>query len=199
MAIENNDTKEQIDRNVLNPDHWVHAYADYLYKYALVRVRDEDIAQDLIQDTFLAALKGVTKFEGKSSERTWLTGILKHKIVDYYRKSASGLNHVDSVSTSEENTERFFNESDGHWKKEYAPQPFAEIIDSINEREFNLILQKCMQKLPKLWAAVFSLKHIDEEETDVILSSLSISSSNFWVIIHRTKLSLRSCLQKNWL
>lgn len=180
-------------KTILNPKEWVKQYADYLFKFAVLRVRDEQIAQDLVQDTFLSALKAIEKFKGNSTERTWLTGILKHKIIDNYRKQSASLQSINSDKTIEE---VFFETENGHWKKEHAPQQFAE---PMQEKEFDAVLKACMQKLPKLWASVFLMKHIDEEETAVILSELRLTSANFWVIIHRTKLNLRACLQKNWL
>lgn len=185
-----------ISQTTLNPKEWVKKHADYLFRYAIMRVRDEDIAHDLVQDTFLSALKAMDKFKEKSSERTWLTAILKHKIIDVYRKQATGLQNVQNNETLEE---AFFETENGHWKKEHAPQAFKEAADPLQEKEFNAVLAACMQKLPKLWASVFTMKHIDDEETSVILSELRITSANFWVIIHRTKLNLRDCLQKNWL
>lgn len=183
----------------LNPKKWVEAHADYLFRYAMTRVRDEDSSRDLVQETFLSALKAMDRFHSKSSERTWLTGILKHKIIDAYRKHSSGLQNENRNERAGEEVEDFFNSADGHWKREYAPQPFGSLKDPLQEKEFNRVLLYCMQKLPALWASVFSMKHIDEEETQVILAELRLTSSNFWIIIHRTKLNLRACLQKNWL
>ncbi|RZK56099.1 MAG: sigma-70 family RNA polymerase sigma factor [Pedobacter sp.] len=184
---------------LLQPKNWVEDHADYLFKYAFLRVRNDDLARDLVQETFLAALKGVTGFDGRCSERTWLTAILKFKIIDVYRKESSGLNHVKKLAAEESLQEDFFNADDGHWKKEHAPKPFESGQDALQAKEFNKVLQVCMQKLPALWASVFAMKHLDEEKTEVILSELRLTSANFWVIIHRTKLSLRACLQKNWL
>jgi RNA polymerase sigma-70 factor (TIGR02943 family) len=187
------------DRLILNPKKWVDNYADYLFNYAITRVYEQDVAKDLVQETFLAALKSMANFQGKSSERTWLTAILKYKIIDLYRKKSSGLISNKEIEDEEVQQDDFFNSSDGHWKKENAPSPFLSIEDPLQEREFNKVLQHCIQKLPSLWAAVFSMKHIDDENTEVILEELRLTSANFWVIIHRTKLSLRACLQKNWL
>jgi RNA polymerase sigma-70 factor (TIGR02943 family) len=199
MSLENqyNSLTAQIVQ--LNPKKWVETHADYLFRYAITRVRDEDSSRDLVQETFLSALKAMDRFQGKSSERTWLTGILKHKIIDAYRKQSSGLQNENRNERAGEEVEDFFDAADGHWKAAHAPQPFGAPKDPLQEKEFNRVLLSCMQKLPALWASVFSMKHIDEEDTEVILAELRLSSSNFWVIIHRTKLNLRACLQKNWL
>jgi RNA polymerase sigma-70 factor (ECF subfamily) len=182
----------------LQPHHWVRNYADYLYAYAITRINDEDKAKDLVQDTFLAALEKVHVFEGKSSERTWLTAILKNKIVDVYRKKSVVI--FKGVEEAEREQQDFFDLDNGHWNRTHAPQPFGiENADKFAEKEFSEILRRCMQKLPPMWLAVFTMKHIDDEPTEKICESMRVSSANFWVIIHRAKLNLRACLQKNWI
>ena len=188
-----------IENNLVDPHQWVQAHADYLYAYARVRINDEEQSRDLVQDTFLAALEKVKTFEGRSSERTWLTAILRNKIIDVYRKKSSGLLNID-IKQAEEEQADFFNSDDGHWTAERAPKHFGiEDTDPLAAKEFNHILMLCMQKLPALWLSVFTMKHIDEESTDTICSELKVTPSNFWVIIHRAKLNLRACLQKNWI
>jgi RNA polymerase sigma-70 factor (ECF subfamily) len=183
----------------LDPHTWVKAYADYLYAFAITRVNDEDLAKDLVQETFLAALQRAAGFEGKSSERTWLTAILKNKIIDVYRKKSSGLNKVD-VTTAEQQQQDFFDADTGHWEAKHAPVLFGiEATDPLHNKEFNAVLQLCMQKLPALWMSVFTMKHLDDATSESICAELKISPNNFWVIIHRAKLNLRACLQKNWI
>lgn len=183
----------------IDPHQWVEAHADYLYAYAHARINDDEQARDLVQETFLAALEKVKTFEGRSTERTWLTAILRNKIVDVYRKKSSGLQQAD-IRHAEEEQADFFDPEYGHWMAERAPTPFGiEDYDPVVHKEFSHILMLCMKKLPALWLSVFTMKHIDEEATDTICSELRITSSNFWVIIHRAKLNLRACLQKNWI
>jgi RNA polymerase sigma-70 factor (ECF subfamily) len=184
---------------LLNPHQWVAAHADYLYAYAITRINDEELARDLVQETFLAALQKTGSFEGRSSERTWLTAILKNKIVDVYRKKSSGLRPTE-IKEAEQEQDEFFDRESGHWLAPHGPVEFGiEDKDHIVSKEFEEILKRCLQKLPVLWKAVFTMKHIDEEPTDTICAELKLSSSNFWVIIHRAKLNLRACLQKNWI
>ncbi len=187
-----------IENELVDPHKWVERYADYLYTYSITRVNDEDQARDLVQETFLAALQKMDKFEGKCSERTWLTAIIKNKIIDIYRKKSSGLLKItDNIATGQEDD--FFNHTDGHWKEAHSPRDINfDPHDPLIKKEFNRILQKCMQKLPALWLSVFTMKHMDDELTEVICSELKVTPSNFWVIIHRAKLNLRACLQKNW-
>jgi RNA polymerase sigma-70 factor (ECF subfamily) len=184
------------ESTLLDPHQWVKAHADYLYTYAIKRIDDSELARDLVQETFLAALQKVKNFEGRSTERTWLTAILKNKIIDVYRKKSSSI--AKEVQQAEQEQQDFFAD-DGHWNTSHRPVSFGiEQIDPLVNKEFNHVLQKCMQKLPALWMAVFTMKHIDDEDTHNICTELKVSPTNFWVIIHRTKLNLRACLQRNW-
>ncbi len=183
----------------IDPLQWVKKYADYLYTYAITRINDEEQARDLVQETFLAALEKIKTFEGRSSESTWLTAILKNKIVDIYRKKSSGLLKKSDVSDAEQEQKDFFDPDDGHWNEDFRPKEIGVEEDLLVNDEFSIILQKCMEKLPVLWSAVFAMKHMDDDATENICEVLKITPANFWVIIHRAKLNLRACLQKNWI
>ncbi len=190
--------------NKLNPEKWVDNYADYLYSFAVIRVNDEDEARDLVQETFLSALKARDGYKGEANEKTWLVSILKRKVIDLYRKKA-----VRKEQSFEESDQykvaygHYFTEEGfipGEWNKKNAPREWNVSENSnLEKKEFRKILATCVGKLPKMWASVFSLKHIDEESAEEICKELEISSSNYWVIIHRAKLQMRECLEKNWL
>jgi len=183
-----------------DPKQWVNKYADYLYGYAITRINDEETARDLVQETFLAALERADKFEGRSSESTWLTAILKNKIIDVYRKKSSGLLKRQEVRIETQNPDDLFDVEDGHWKVQHQPQTFGlEAYNPLIGKEFEYILKQCMQKLPVLWMSVFIMKHMDEETTETICSELKVTPANYWVIIHRAKVNLRACLQTNWI
>lgn len=189
---------------VLDPRQWVSLHADYLYSYAVARLDDEEQAKDLVQETFLAALERTGQFRGNSSERTWLTAILKHKIIDVYRKRNSGLGDRGPLSGQEreerEPEQEFFEAENGHWKEAYAPKALGvEDADPLTNKELTTILQRCLQKLPALWFSVFTMKHMDEAATEMICDQLKLTPGNFWVIIHRAKLNLRACIQKAWM
>lgn len=187
--------EDQINAHTLKPQLWVDLHADHLFKYAYRRIHDEEVARDLVQETFLAGLEKENGFKGDSTERTWLTAIIKYKLIDLYRKKARTANRIQQSA----NEDDFFDLDLNNWKKEHWPAPFGiEDQDPLNNKEFKQVLQQCLQKLPALWMSVFTMKHVDEEVTDTICKELRISSSNFWVIIHRAKVNLRSCLQKNW-
>jgi len=178
------------------PRHWVERYADYLYAYAFVRLDNEEQARDLVQETFLSALEKVSEFRGNSAEKTWLTAILKYKIIDIYRKRNGGLR----MQRIEEEPElEFFEEDNGHWKEAFSPQPFGwEGADPLANKELAAILKKCLFRLPALWLSVFTMKHLDEAATETICQELKLTASNFWVIIHRAKVNLRACIQRSW-
>ncbi|MET4082646.1 RNA polymerase sigma-70 factor (TIGR02943 family) [Pedobacter sp. UYP30] len=196
-------TEEEIigdQKRNLNPHCWVANYADYLFTYAFSRINDEERARDLVQDTFLAALEKLDNFEGRSTERTWLTAILKYKVIDVYRSRASRTPNGSEKEVHDGSQQNFFDSVHGNWNQEYWPKEIGiEEPSTLITKEFNHILQQCMKKLPALWISVFTMKHIDEEVTSVICTELKLTPSNFWVIIHRTKVNLRACLQKNWI
>ncbi len=182
--------------NAINPYQWIENYADYLYGYAMQRIDNAEQARDLVQETFLAALEKMEKFEGRSSEKTWLTSILRNKIFDIYRARASGLKNLALC----EAYPQFFNQEDGHWKVDLRPRDFSvQDKDAIESKEFNQILQKCLKKLPALWITAFKMKFMEEENAKDICNVLEVTPANYWVIIHRVKVNLRACLQKYWL
>ncbi|MBV7532203.1 sigma-70 family RNA polymerase sigma factor [Chitinophaga sp. sic0106] len=178
----------------LSPKDWVKRYADDFFRFAMTRVNDKIIAQDLVQDTFLSALQAAKQFKGESSERNWLMAILKHKIIDHYRNQGKVGNLL-----SLEDEGNFFDEK-GHWRKDAQPQRWPDDWQTPGEQgEFLKILQACIHKLNGLGQAVINLKYIEEKNTKEICKELSITASNYWVLMHRAKLHLRSCLDKNWL
>jgi len=180
-----------------DPAHWVDSYADYLYAYALNRLDDAELCRDLVQETFLAALEKLDEFRGESSERTWLTAILRYKVIDIYRKRNAVWLGKDRAHDPEP---EFFDPETGHWTQAWAPRPMR--IDSVDpalRKEMSILLQKCLERLPALWYSIFSMKHMDDEATDVICKAMKISAANFWVIMHRAKVNLRACLQKEGL
>ncbi|HKC69056.1 MAG TPA: sigma-70 family RNA polymerase sigma factor [Bacteroidia bacterium] len=191
------------EASILNPEKWIDNYADYLYSFAYNRVSDEDTAKDLVQDTFLSALKARSGFKGEASEKTWLVSILKRKIIDLYRKNAA--HPQQSFEESEQYKiaySHYFTETGfikGEWNKSVGPKPWNGSDKTIDQKEFKHVLSACLGKLPKVWSSVFALKYLEEEESESICKELDITSSNYWVIIHRAKLQMRECLEKNWI
>lgn len=172
-------------------------HADLLYNYAITRVNDEHLAEDLVQETFISALKNYASFKGQSKASTWLIAILKNKIIDTYRKKVREY-QKESLDKLESNSD-YFNEN-GHWKKESLPGHWkSDTIDEHDREEFYKVLQKCLSRLKELQRMAFVMKHLDDTDTEEICKELEITASNYWVIIHRAKLQLRDCLEKNWI
>lgn len=174
---------------------WVDQYGSYLYRFALSRVQSPQVAEDLVQETFLAAVKGWERFEKRSSGKTWLTAILKHKIVDFFRKEVreSPSDRIDAVVDA---TETLFSPK-GEWAM--APTPWN--IDPghiLEQKEFMIQLQECLSDLPQRMARAFVLREIDGLSTPEICDILSISESNSWVILYRARMALRKCLEVHW-
>ena len=178
----------------INPNNWIKDYSDYLFNYTITRVSDRDIAQDLVQDTFLAGLKSMANFKGEASERTWLIAILKRKIIDHYRKinSNKGKAEVRMSYNSDSETE-------GDWLEERVADPFDKTAeDKIENTELGIAIHDCLGKLPEKQAAVFKMKTLLNYETEAICNELNITASNLWVIIHRARTAMASCMEENW-
>lgn len=189
-----------------NPSAWVDNFSDEFYRFAIFRVRKKDVAEDLVQDTFLSALNSIDKFRGDCPEKSWLYNILRNKIIDHFRKKTN--QEVQQSSTvfetdSDDVFYQYFNKSGkypNHWSDAGAPQEWEVTADTVMEREeFMRFLMLCMTLLPQTWSKVFSLKNIDEYSTKEICKELDLTPSNLWTIIHRAKLQLRGCLEKKWL
>jgi RNA polymerase sigma-70 factor (ECF subfamily) len=176
----------------IDPDAWVDRYGDALFHFALARVKNREIAEDLVQETFLAAVKSQDRFKGRSSEKTWLFGILKHKVIDHYRKNKSILYEQD-LSLGTENLDAFFN-AKGAWQTlpahwQLNPGKSQEV------REFLDHFYSCLADLPKRTADVFAYREIDGLSTKEICKLLDITAGNCWVILYRARMLLRKCLE----
>ncbi|MFH6770009.1 sigma-70 family RNA polymerase sigma factor [Gaetbulibacter aquiaggeris] len=180
--------------HLLNPNKWIDLYADYLFNYTISRVNDREMAQDLVQETFLAGLKSMKNYKGEASERTWLISILKRKIIDHYRKinSNKGKAEVRITSNNESETE-------GDWLEEHVADPFDKTAeDTMQNTELGEAILNCLSKLPEKQAIVFRMKTIEGVETEDICNELNITASNLWVIIHRARTAMALCLKENW-
>lgn len=183
-----------------DPERWVDEHGDYLFKYALSRLRDPLKAEDAVQETFLAALKGGKSFQGRSAEKSWLVGILKNKVYDYYRKAGREASFTDLEFYKDEESDRFV--ADGvfkdAWIHEAGPQEWNNPGASLDSEVFWQTYRDCSNKLPKNIAMVFALREVDGMESKEICTTLNISESNLWVMLHRARMALRRCLEINW-
>ena len=173
----------------------VEALRPYLLRYAAMELRNRDAAEDAVQETLLAALAAEASFGGRSNLRTWLTGILKHKIVDTIRRSS----REQTLDTSDgeasvEDFEALFDET-GHWRE--PPQAWPE--QALADKQFLQALEKCLAALPARTSQVFLMREHLGFDTPDICKELAITSTHCWVLLYRARMALRECLQKGWL
>lgn len=178
-----------------NPDAWVDQYGDYLYRFALARIKDPALAEDLVQETFLAALKGRQNFQRRSTLQTWLTAILKHKIIDHLRRK-NRVQAVEDIDAVGETVEGFF-EKRGAWRLRpgnWDVHP-GKILE---QRQFMDTLYRCLAELPERLAKAFMLREMEGLSTEELCKSMQITPTNSWVMLYRARTYLRRCLELNW-
>ncbi|WP_025324520.1 sigma-70 family RNA polymerase sigma factor [Deferrisoma camini] len=178
------------DRTLPDPSEWVERYGDLLYRYALARLADPDAARDVVQETLLSAVKGRTSFGGRADPRTWLVGILKHKIVDHLRRI------VREAPAGDGDPEAEWFDSSGRWRNPTGT--VTEPDRMLDSREFWRALRRCLAGLPRRQAAAFVLRELEGMDTAGLCQELGITATNAWVLLHRARLGLRRCLEKEW-
>jgi RNA polymerase sigma-70 factor (ECF subfamily) len=175
---------------------WVLDYSDPLYSYIFKRVGDDELAKDLVQETFIAAYKNRDKFRENSNPLAWLYTIIKHKMIDHFR--AKKRKPTDSLDDQPHIDAILFN-SKGHWTQAPSSAFFSSDMDEAERKEFWSFLQLCQNDLSEQQKMAFVFKYMEGWSSKRICKELDISSSNYWVLIHRAKLKLRQCLENNWL
>jgi RNA polymerase sigma-70 factor (ECF subfamily) len=184
----------------IDPERWLDEYGDVLFGFAMLRVRDRAIAQDLVQETFLAALKAKQSFAGRSTERAWLFGILRNKLADHYRLQSRETALLEPGSSTR-GEEGFFHSSgtgkDG-WILRVAPSAWEAPDDSLMNKEFQVVFQECVSGLPEKVAQVFLRREVDNVPSEEVCKEFDITANNFWVMLHRARMALRRCLEVNW-
>ena len=183
-----------------DPERWVEEYGDYLFKYALSRVRDPAKAEDMVQETFLAALKGGKGFQGRSAEKSWLVGILKNKVCDHFRKASRETSFTDLEFYADEESGRFIPDGPfkNGWIHESGPREWFDPGASLDNQIFWKTYRDCSNKLPLNVSTVFNLREVDGVGSKEICAMLNITESNLWVMLHRARMALRRCLEANW-
>jgi RNA polymerase sigma-70 factor (ECF subfamily) len=169
----------------------------YLLRVALLPRRDVDAAEDAVQETLVAALGARDGFTGRSSVKTWLTGILKHKIVDAIRQRQRQPVVVASFDeeTSLDDFDPLFKDN-GAWQA--PPADWGDPENALSRQEFMSVMEICLDKLPPNTARVFVMREVMELDTEEICKELTITANNLWVILYRARMSLRECLERNW-
>ena len=166
----------------LAPDLWVDRHGQILFRYAYARICNHSVAEDLVQETFLAALRAKASFAKRSSERTWLIGILRNKIMDHYRREFRAMMVSEGIAPVSERVER---------QADSRPSPAAALTQS----ELWHACQECVSQLPTRSAQIFAMSQIDEVEQDEITAMLKISRGNYYVLLHRARMQLQLALQ----
>jgi RNA polymerase sigma-70 factor (ECF subfamily) len=165
-----------------------------LLRFARHQLRNPAWAEDAVSETLVAALEKPHAFAGASQLKTWLVGILKHKVVDQLRRHAR-----EAVSLSAEDGEdidELLFDASGHWRE--APRDWGDPEHALRERQFFEVLEACVERLPAAQGRVFMMREWLELESDEICKELSITATNLWVLLHRARLRLRDCLQAGW-
>ena len=176
-----------------DPARWLDLHGDALYAYALARTRNATTAEDLVQETLLAAFSGRDAFKGESAERTWLIGILKHKVIDYLRRQGREVPLADAADVTGDIETTLFDDR-GHWQVEV--RDWAQPERALEREEFWGALHDCIAAMPERLARLFMLRELDGMETDELLQVLGISSANnLWVMLSRARLRLSKCLE----
>ncbi len=180
--------------STLDPASWVEAYGDSLYRFALSRLRDVESAEEVVQETFVAALRAREQYAGKGSEGAWLLGICKRKVIDYVRRR----NRPDSSGGGDfgpDPSETMFDEK-GNWRKD--PRVLKNRPEGGLEREeFWQAFRGCLKSLSQRQADVFTLRELEEMTSVEICKELKVSASNLWVLLHRARLRLTGCMQSH--
>ena len=188
--VQDSSAETSISRR-LDPSLWVDEYGDYLYRYAYSRLRDSNSAEEVVQETFLAGVRYAEQFSGKGSEQAWLLGILKRKIIDFVRARAKHASSTPYEDESDLSGQLF--DAQGSWKSGafgWSPAPNQKVeMDELWE-----VVQNCLKTLPEGQSSVFMLSVMEDMDSADVCRELGISSSNFWVRMHRARLGLAKCV-----
>ncbi|MDP1610958.1 MAG: sigma-70 family RNA polymerase sigma factor [Sulfuritalea sp.] len=181
----------QSELNALRPD---------LLRFARLQLRDAGAAEDAVQETLLAALTGSHRFENRSSYKTWLISILRNKIIDIIRsqsREVSATSLADDEAGDDQLAESLFDRR-GHWQETARPGRWADPEASFEQQQFWRVFEACLDHLPEKTARVFMMRELLGFETEEICKETGISSSNCWVVLHRARAGLRTCLEDSW-
>jgi RNA polymerase sigma-70 factor (ECF subfamily) len=180
----------------IDPSRWVDEHGDYLYRFALARVGRSEVAEDLVQDTLLAALRAADQFAGRSSERTWLTSILKNKLIDRLRRGRRTESTTDLAATDDWLDGLY--DRTGHWKA--APGRWGgDPAEIMQRREFWDAFERCLAGLPDRLREVLAQRLLDDIPAAEVCATFGITATNLWTLLHRARLRLWHCLDRQGL
>ena len=168
----------------LDASQWLANYGDAMYRYALARLHDPNKAEEAVQETLLAALRSRDSFRGESRVSTWLFSILRFKVADYFRGKQRNMESLDKVAP----------DCLTSTNRDWSDDPAAIFEDE----EFWKTFHGCVEKLPEKFFEVYALREINRHSPKEICNILGITPTNLSMRLHRCRLALRDCLQKNW-
>jgi RNA polymerase sigma-70 factor (ECF subfamily) len=179
-----------------DPDRWLQDFGDILFRYALRRLHNTAHAEDVVQETLLAAIQACASYSGRASEKTWLIGILKHKIIDFIRKQVreSTVDDINALSdaTADGGIDGLF-DARGHWI--HPPRDWGNPVKTLQNHQFLEAFEQCLARLKAAHAQVFSLKELHGQSIDEICNELDITATNCSVMLYRARMGLRRCLE----
>lgn len=188
-----------ITASELNPERWLQEYGDYLFRYALRQLRNRVHAEDMVQETLLAALESYATYSGRASEKTWLIGILKHKTIDFIRKQARETTVADinvlSETATENSVDNLF-DARGYWIN--PPQSWGNPDKMLRNHQFLSAFEGCLGRLKPTLSRIFVLKELDGQSNEEICNELDITATNCNVMLYRARMGLRRCLELRW-
>jgi len=182
--------------HIPQPETWLTDYGDMFYRYALVRVRSESIAEDLVQDTLLAGIQSFENYKGQSTVKTWLTGILKHKIIDHFRSAKHQSVSLDESELGDDLLSYQFDDQ-GNWKTDLVEWVTPD--QSIDNDQFWQVFNSCIDRLPNHLGDLFILRTLHGLSSDDCCKIMGHTSTNqLWVALSRIRMKLRLCLETRW-
>ncbi len=185
-----------MDNRKIDSSQWVDRYGDLMYRYTLVQVKDSSNAEEIVQSTFFAALQAQHSYAGRSSEKSWLFGILKHKIMDHFREMKKNRSYDLSSQDAGDPLENQYDKS-GHWLQ--FPKNWDENPEKVAENtQLSQILSSCIEDLSDKFRDLFVLKEIQGLSSEEICKEFNIKPTNLWVMLHRTRNQLKKCLEARW-
>lgn len=173
-----------------------------MLRFAQMQLRDAGAAEDMVQEALIAAMGSAKSFAGRAAFKTWMFGILRHKIVDHIRAASREICGTDLVAQADPQAalvdfDALFDER-GMWNPDDRPATWADPDASLAQKEFWAVFDACLDHLPEQIARVYMMREFLEFETAEICRQVGITDNNCWVILHRARLGLRECLENNW-
>ncbi|MFZ3088522.1 MAG: sigma-70 family RNA polymerase sigma factor [Methylotenera sp.] len=183
--------------NVLDSHKWLEEHGDYLFRFAVFKLKNAALAEDMVQETLLSALSAKDGFTFKATVRTWLTAILKNKIIDHWRHQGQEISFADLMDGAGEgqSVDDFFDKA-GRWLD--MPNVYPNPDSALESKQFWRVFEGCLSRLKPQQAEVFLAKEIHGMSNDEISESYTLSSNNVWVLMHRARVAMGKCLELHW-